>query len=421
MRRDRKKIIYKIINEKKEGKSMLLNYSVKGFKVFYDEVSFSMLANNYIKKNRDNTISKLGKAEDISVVKSAFIFGPNNTGKSCFIDSLKFFVNLIINEKIYIDKYTKNLFYDKDDPIEFKLEYLVGVNKYYYSIKINTNGILDEILELNDEVILNRSNPSEEIKEIINLIGDIKNKLYVFLLPKKYNFISEDLKKFVSSFEFVDFNAPLNIDEILKETNFEKISEMISKCDLQIDTIIDNSEDVEEFIKSKAKDDKNKDTMRELLNNYKLISSFKFKGKRVYVPLVDINSKGTDKVVKMSYILLNAISGNKVLVIDEFENSLHTIMSKALISFFNSNNNTRSQLIATTHDLLLLDDEFLLRKDQIWFIFKDENNNYLYSLDDFKDNKEIDSRGNMMIKYMKGLFGALPKPTLFKDDVGEEE
>ena len=123
----------------------------------------------------------------------------------------------------------------------------------------------------------------------------------------------------------------------------------------------------------------------------------------------------------MSYILLNAISGNKVLVIDEFENSLHTIMSKALISFFNSNNNTRSQLIATTHDLLLLDDEYLLRKDQIWFIFKDENNNYLYSLDDFKDNKEIDSRGNMMIKYMKGLFGALPKPTLFKDDVGEEE
>src|SRR5690554_8097063 len=101
MRRDRKKIIYKIINEKKEGKSMLLNYSVKGFKVFYDEVSFSMLANNYIKKNRDNTISKLGKKEDISVVKSAFIFGPNNTGKSCFIDSLKFFVNLIINEKIY--------------------------------------------------------------------------------------------------------------------------------------------------------------------------------------------------------------------------------------------------------------------------------------------------------------------------------
>ena len=35
-----------------EVKHMLLNYSVKGYKVFYDEVTFSMVADNYIKKNQ---------------------------------------------------------------------------------------------------------------------------------------------------------------------------------------------------------------------------------------------------------------------------------------------------------------------------------------------------------------------------------
>ena len=33
-----------------EVQNMLLNYSVKGFKVFYDKVEFSMIADNYIKK-----------------------------------------------------------------------------------------------------------------------------------------------------------------------------------------------------------------------------------------------------------------------------------------------------------------------------------------------------------------------------------
>lgn len=96
-------------------------------------------------------------------------------------------------------------------------------------------------------------------------------------------------------------------------------------------------------------------------------------------------------------------------------------MSKALISFFNSHNNTKSQMIATIHDLLLLENDFLLRKDQIWFISKDEHSNYMYSLIDFKDNKETDSRGNIMVKYLEGMFWSLPKPTLYDDDDYEQE
>ena len=103
------------------------------------------------------------------------------------------------------------------------------------------------------------------------------------------------------------------------------------------------------------------------------------------------------------------------MIIDEIETSLHTLITKSLISYYNSHNNTSSQLIATSHDLLLLDDKYLLRKDQIWFVHKDENGNYLYCLNDFKDNSETDPRGNVMKKYLKGLFGALPEPKWFSE------
>ena len=88
---------------------MLLNYSVKGYKVFYDEVSFSMIADNYIKKNQDNLIKNAAGKHD--VVKSSLLYGPNNTGKSCFLESFKFFLNVIKNRKILKKK--KKIFLDK--------------------------------------------------------------------------------------------------------------------------------------------------------------------------------------------------------------------------------------------------------------------------------------------------------------------
>lgn len=63
-----------------------------------------------------------------------------------------------------------------------------------------------------------------------------------------------------------------------------------------------------------------------------------------------------------------------------------------------------------TSNNLLLDDKYLLRKNQIWFVYKEENGNFLYCLNDFKDNSDIDPRGNIMKKYLKGLFGALTEP-----------
>lgn len=62
------------------------------------------------------------------------------------------------------------------------------------------------------------------------------------------------------------------------------------------------------------------------------------------------------------------------------------------------------QLIFTTHESNLLDQE-LFRQDEIWFAEKNQDGaTDLYSLSDFKEHKTIDIRKG----YLTGRYGSIP-------------
>ena len=64
----------------------------------------------------------------------------------------------------------------------------------------------------------------------------------------------------------------------------------------------------------------------------------------------------------------------------------------------------QSQLIMTTHESNLLDQE-LLRRDEIWFAEKDPAGaTHIYSLMDFKVRNDLEIRKH----YLQGRFGAVP-------------
>ena len=96
-----------------------------------------------------------------------------------------------------------------------------------------------------------------------------------------------------------------------------------------------------------------------------------------------------------------------VLVVDEFDRSFHTELSRALIGGFleNSSADSRAQLIFTTHDLLLMDPE-MLRRDEIWVIEKDRSGQTeTTALSDFEGpRKTTDLRKS----YLRGRFGGVP-------------
>ena len=104
-----------------------------------------------------------------------------------------------------------------------------------------------------------------------------------------------------------------------------------------------------------------------------------------------------------------------VLVVDELDNSLHFRLTRAIMAMFNNELNKGAQLIATVHDVSLLDCQTLFRKEQIWFTHKDKDGVYLYSLSEFTAEKDgIRDTTDLISKYRKGVFGALPEPDLFK-------
>lgn len=120
-------------------------------------------------------------------------------------------------------------------------------------------------------------------------------------------------------------------------------------------------------------------------------------------------SKGTQKIFVIGLSVINAqLNGDgKTLLFDEFDDSLHVELSKALIKIFNSAPN-QNQFILTTHELQLLNEE--VRVDQIYLVDKDfQGVSDLKSIFDFDDARHNTRRDvSFMKRYMQGRFGALP-------------
>ena len=115
-------------------------------------------------------------------------------------------------------------------------------------------------------------------------------------------------------------------------------------------------------------------------------------------------SDGTQRLVDLIPALVQFQGSDKVFVIDEIDRSLHPTLSRTFFEVFYEKSDRRAQLIATTHDLDLLDLD-LLRKDEIWFVEKDKHGaSRVYSLEEFKPRFDNDIRKG----YLLGRFGGIP-------------
>jgi AAA15 family ATPase/GTPase len=110
--------------------------------------------------------------------------------------------------------------------------------------------------------------------------------------------------------------------------------------------------------------------------------------------------------------VIEALEKGRVLVIDELDSSLHFSLTRAIAALFNNELNNNAQLIFTVHDVSLLDCKRLFRKEQIWFVNKDDDGVSLYSLAEFTARDGVRDTSDIIEKYRKGAFAALPEPEL---------
>ena len=104
------------------------------------------------------------------------------------------------------------------------------------------------------------------------------------------------------------------------------------------------------------------------------------------------------------YIIYLIMKFDVVFVVDEIERSIHPVLIKEMMKKLSQEKEIRGQLIFTTHESHLLDQE-IFRPDEIWFAEKDEEQaTKLYPLSDFNIHKTA----NIENGYLKGRYGAIP-------------
>jgi hypothetical protein len=117
-------------------------------------------------------------------------------------------------------------------------------------------------------------------------------------------------------------------------------------------------------------------------------------------------SLGTQKLFSLAGLLFDILEKGKLLVIDELDRSLHPLLVRQIIKTFHDSqlNKHGAQLIFSTHDTSLLDSSFM-RRDQIWFVEKTENqSSQLTPLTEFSPRK-----GEALEKgYLGGRYGGVP-------------
>lgn len=114
-------------------------------------------------------------------------------------------------------------------------------------------------------------------------------------------------------------------------------------------------------------------------------------------------SDGTLKSILLYILARVAILNDKSLFIDELNDRLHPLLLKYIIDLFYESD-SMAQLIYTTHDTTLMDKKFF-RRDQIWFVQKDEYGySELVALSDYK----VRSDASFEKDYLAGVYGGIP-------------
>lgn len=395
---------------------MLIDFSFKNVRSFKDEVTFSMEVGegitDYVKKN---TMS----SGEIDVVKSSFIFGGNASGKTNVIRALQLLRQIVVDgtpsELELLPRFT---FANESGDTNFKIHFTKNGNLYYYELNYDWDGIINECLTMNGNVIFKRT--ADEIT-MPPLIKDLKESLRVnqpllFFAQtnnvpeakEAYEWFAQDIIN-PSLISNNSYNQYLQNQQLFKplHTNLElkeKVLYFLRAADFNIRDII-----TQEIEIPTIEDDKKSEV--------RLIINFEHEGpdRSRFVINYNVESIGTQIFLLLIMNILENQHNSKLFLIDEFDRSLHPKLVNILLRIFNEWNRTGTQLIATTHDMDILDAP--LRTDQIWFVDKSYDGvSTLDSAFDFNEQNIKDIKKN----YQDGLYGAdqIINDAMMKDILG---
>ncbi len=425
------KLCYNDIRLKKENDleeaAVIIEIRAKNCYVFENKINFSTKADMRNKKFASN----VHRENNFNVLKTVGVYGPNNAGKTCLVKCIKAIKHVLLNKKSGL---MPNIFTDSD-VCELGITFMMSGRKFSYDFKYDAEKeeyIYESFIEIlrdqygNEKEIcwFKKDTVNEEYEcmdsAVLSMVSVVsKNNLFYYLVDtSKFQSIDEMKNILIGFAEKIDIinmnNIPMEYTiELLKNKNKrqEKVVEFIKNADLYLD----NFEYVEmDKIMLQVGDGDEKPDEKALaipdriMDQIRLVSTYK--GHRV--PSMLFDSTGTKKIAALASYVIEGIEEGRILVIDELDSSIHFKLTRAIVAMFNNELNTKAQMIFTVHDINLMDCKKMFRKEQIWFVHKDSEGVYVYSLADFTAQQGVRDTTDVMEKYRRGALGALPDPEL---------
>ncbi|MGD9895653.1 MAG: ATP/GTP-binding protein [Candidatus Methylacidiphilaceae bacterium] len=422
---------------------MIVSFSLENWMSFRDQVKFLMVATR--ERQHGERVPHLAKYRT-RVLPIAAIYGGNASGKTNFFRALSFAKKLVVlgtqpEDPISVEPFRLDAG-TGERPSRFCFELLIGETIYEFSFAVTRKAVVEEKLvtiEAKRETVLydRRDGKPGFSKALAKddflkfaFQGTRENQLFltnaisqkVTQFRPVYDWFKNNLRLVAPDRRFGRWEKSWGVGHPFSSAMQEKLSELDTGIARLVWEEIDSEADP--FLKSlKSRFGealKEGESMRlpfgkvsrkagELIVEKLAAYHPKADGTEAKFSLEE-ESDGTQRVIDLlpAFLDLSAKSSQKVYLIDELDRSLHTLLTRRLLEAYlaGCSHTTRSQLLFTTHDVLLMDQQ-LLRRDEMWVA--ERGTAGASQLRSFSEYKDVRYDKDIRKSYLQGRLGGIPR------------
>jgi AAA15 family ATPase/GTPase len=386
---------------------MIQEFQVQNFYSIRERQTISFVPTND-SNMRGQYVHKV--SDGVELLKIGIVYGSNASGKTTLLRALSYFRSTMLNKPesknegmgyfpFLLDKHSR------DEHSHMQMTFWVNGEKYVMSLEFDSKRIYDESL-----IVYTSARPTTLYKRIYQLESDHtevsfgakagidkatqraiegnttnnctvmaafgQSNAHVSKLNDVFDFFLSGMQNILTPRDYLSFDVKneLKNDKDGKKKRF--LLQLLKASDFNIvDMTLDEREEpitpeMEKTIKSAPISEEAKiEMLRRGTIKYDDIMFMHTGEDGEYELHEGLESAGTHRFLGMSVVLYYVLHENNFIPIDEIETSIHYELLAYFIKLFLANSEGSSQLLMTTHDINLLNEDFI-RRDVVWFTDK---------------------------------------------------
>jgi len=414
-----------------KGEDMIITFSVQNFRSIRQKITldFRASSDNHLEEYFVYEIPK----PKVRILRMAMIYGANASGKTNILKALEFLREFISSPISVRDEPIKYLPFalDSEKPSTFEIEFCHEDIMYSYNVELNTERILSERLDYYpkgrvanvfqrdydpkkdaykykwtyrgySKAIQDRLELSIRNQSVLTTIASIEAKGPLQKAREWFKFYLLRLLEPQHDLKNLVVNAISK-----KELSREFALSLMKTADLMItDYKLIELQVSEEILREyKASTGKPYNSVDEPTPKFVLLLiEHSVDGGNFMIEFLD-ESSGTQRFFGFAALLNKLIKRPVSVSIDELDSSLHHDLVIHFLYMFLSNSKS-GQLLFTTHDISLLGEKDIARRDCIWITERKKDGST--KLSNVWDNYPVRREHSIESLYKKGFLGGKP-------------